>query len=238
MLKKILSLAMLLSVLCASAQERVYKDRNNKATTADLAESYEISTFNNDKTLQTIRTFRMDNSLISESSLAIREDGVMPQGKATLYNPDGSVAWFANYANGNLDGESKTFWPGGALKRDETYSAGKMLSGTCYDVNGEEIPYFPREKRPEYPGGMTEAYKFIANNFQVRGTKSGTIYLTFVVEKDGSVADIEIKKGVGKRLDQEAVRVLKSMPKWIPGTQEGVAVRTSFALPIKIAEQP
>ncbi|AWI26497.1 energy transducer TonB [Flavobacterium pallidum] len=226
-----------LVTLCGSAQDKIYKDKKNKPTTPDLAESYEISTFSDDKIHQTIRTYRMDGSPISESGFMMLENGAMPEGKSTLYNPDGSVAWFASYNKGGLEGESKAFWPGGALKREEVFSENKLVTGKCYDKDGKEIPYFPREKRPEYPGGMREAYKFIGDNFHVKGNKSGTIFLTFVIASDGSVTEVEVKKGISKRLDNEAIRVLESMPKWIPGTQEGIAVKVSYSLPIKVAAQ-
>ena len=60
----------------------------------------------------------------------------------------------------------------------------------------------------------------------------GKVYIQFVVEKDGSIADVKVMRGVCEELDAEAVRVIKAMPKWKPGEQEGKPVRTTMMLPI------
>ena len=62
---------------------------------------------------------------------------------------------------------------------------------------------------------------------------SGTVYVRFVVETDGTLTNIEVVKGVGGGCSEEAVRVVKMMPNWIPGENGGKKVRTSFTLPVK-----
>lgn len=60
----------------------------------------------------------------------------------------------------------------------------------------------------------------------------GTVYVQFVVEKDGSISDVKVLRGIGGGCDEEAVRVVKSMPKWKPGKQRGQPVRVYYTLPI------
>ena len=93
------------------------------------------------------------------------------------------------------------------------------------------------EKMPEFPGGEKALLNFIAENVvypQSAKDKniSGRVFVTFVVEKDGSVSDVKLLRGIGKECDEEAMRVVKAMPKWKPGMNEGKPVRVSYALPI------
>jgi TonB family protein len=96
------------------------------------------------------------------------------------------------------------------------------------------------EVMPEYPGGVNEMMKFLAENIKYPTVAkengiSGKVYVTFIVEKDGLIGDITILRGIGAGCDEEAIRVIKMMPKWKPGTQRGQAVRVQYNLPIKFA---
>jgi TonB family protein len=90
---------------------------------------------------------------------------------------------------------------------------------------------------PEFPGGVTEMYKYLGNNIKYpaaaqRAKVSGKVFIKFIVEKDGSIGETTIMKGIGFGCDQEATRVIKSMPKWTPGLQKGKAVRVYYIMPI------
>ena len=94
------------------------------------------------------------------------------------------------------------------------------------------------EESPKYIGGDEARIKFLQNNIQYPEKArevgiSGTIIVTFVVEKDGSLTDIRILRGIGGGCDEEAVRVIKLMPNWNPGKQRGKAVRVQFNMPVK-----
>jgi hypothetical protein len=92
------------------------------------------------------------------------------------------------------------------------------------------------ETKPEFPGGMEAFYKFIGKAFKtpdIPGLK-GNVFLSFVIEKDGSLSEIKVLRDVGYGTGEEAVRVLKSSPKWKPATQRGRPVRCKYSLPIKI----
>ncbi|MFA7609737.1 MAG: energy transducer TonB, partial [Bacteroidales bacterium] len=100
----------------------------------------------------------------------------------------------------------------------------------------EEIFTFV-EEYPEFPGGEKALYEYIKNNIrypEVARTSgiTGTVYVQFVVEKDGSISDVKVLRGIGGGCDEEAVRVVKSMPKWKPGKQRGQPVRVYYTLPI------
>ena len=93
------------------------------------------------------------------------------------------------------------------------------------------------EQMPSFPGGPAALMKFLSENIkypvvaQENGVQ-GRVVVAFVVERDGSITDVHIARGVDPSLDQEAVRVVKSMPKWTPGKQNGSAVRVKFNVPV------
>ena len=92
------------------------------------------------------------------------------------------------------------------------------------------------EVKPEFPGGLEKFYKFVANNYRTPeedGLK-GKVFVTFVVEKDGSLTDIKVIRDIGFGTGKEAIRVLKSSPRWNPGEQNGKKVRVLYSLPITI----
>ncbi|WP_417354078.1 M56 family metallopeptidase [Flavobacterium sp.] len=93
-------------------------------------------------------------------------------------------------------------------------------------------------KQPEYPGGMPEFYNYINKNFTIPDVKENKvlkIYISFVIEKDGSMSSIKVLRDPGYGAGEEAVRVLKSVPeKWIPGEMDGKTVRSSYTLPITL----
>ena len=103
-----------------------------------------------------------------------------------------------------------------------------------------EAPLTIVEQMPTFPGGEGEMMKFIQKNVQYPQVEkeagiSGTCYVTFVVEKDGSITDVKVLRGVsgGPGCDKEAKRVVAAMPSWKAGKQNGREVRVQFNLPIK-----
>ena len=93
------------------------------------------------------------------------------------------------------------------------------------------------ENDPEFPGGMEALYKYLRENIKYPqlardNNITGKVYVTFVVEKDGSIANPRVLKDIGGGCGAEAIRVVKSMPKWSPGKQRGKAVRVQFNLPV------
>jgi len=92
------------------------------------------------------------------------------------------------------------------------------------------------EVKPDFPGGIGEFYKYFAKNYRTPNVKklNGKVYVSFVVEKDGSINEIKILRDIGYGTGDEAIRVLKLSPNWKPGEQDGKKVRCSYALPISI----
>lgn len=98
------------------------------------------------------------------------------------------------------------------------------------------------EEMPSFPGGEAKLMEYVLKNVKYpqiareSGIK-GRVFVSFVVEPDGSVSNVKVLRGIGGGCDEEAMRVVKSMPKWKPGKQRGKAVRVSYMLPVNFQLQ-
>lgn len=107
-------------------------------------------------------------------------------------------------------------------------------SGGGAPVNDD--PVLVSEIKPEFPGDVN---RYVTDNFQVDSKsanegKGGKIMVSFVIEKDGSVSNAQVMRGINPRLDAEALRVVNKMPKWSPAKNQGKPVRYRFVLPIRL----
>jgi TonB family protein len=98
------------------------------------------------------------------------------------------------------------------------------------------------EEQPQYPGGDQAQLKFLNENIKYPQAArdigiQGKVFVTFVVETDGTISDVRVLRGIGGGCDEEAIRVVKTMPKWIPGRQRGIPVKVQFNLPVKFTLQ-
>ncbi len=112
----------------------------------------------------------------------------------------------------------------------------KKVNDVIY-VEPEVTPPTIVDEMPEFPGGDAARIKFFSENVKypmvARETGvQGAVYLTFVVEKDGSISQVKLLRGIGAGCDEEASRVVGMMPKWNPGRQNGNEVRVQFNMPI------
>lgn len=122
---------------------------------------------------------------------------------------------------------------------DGKYEEGELVNSNCSkEVLLSEKIIFPVEEMPQFPGGDTEMFKFLFGkiNYPVVAKNNdvqGLVVLNFNVLKDGSITDIKILRGIDPSIAEEAVRVLKLMPKWIPGKVDGKPVKVSYKLPVR-----
>jgi len=98
------------------------------------------------------------------------------------------------------------------------------------------------EEQPQYPGGDQAKLKFLNENIKYPQAArdigiQGKVFVTFVVETDGTITDIRVLRGIGGGCDEEAIRLVKAMPKWVPGKQRGTPVKVQFNLPVKFTLQ-
>lgn len=105
-------------------------------------------------------------------------------------------------------------------------------------TNSNEPVFVAVQKMPEFVGGMDALMNYLSTNIQYPAEAQqkgihGTVIISFIVEKDGSLSDVQVVRSVDQSLDNEAVKVIKKMPKWIPGQQNGKNVRVKFTLPVE-----
>lgn len=133
--------------------------------------------------------------------------------------------------------------PSGAISK----TTGERKMAQSADMRGNKIEeeeiseaeiFTVVEENPQYPGGDEALHKFLKENliYPASARESaiqGTVYLSFVVGNDGIINDIKVLRGIGGGCDEEAIRVVKQMPRWIPGRQRGKPVRVQYNLPVK-----
>ncbi len=110
------------------------------------------------------------------------------------------------------------------------------------DSTAKEEVFMVAEQMPEFPGGMKEMLKFLQENVKypenaMKNNVQGRVIVQFVVEKDGTPTEFKVLRSVDPDLDEEALRVMKAMPKWKPGMQKGQVVRVKFTVPVSFKLQ-
>jgi periplasmic protein TonB len=101
--------------------------------------------------------------------------------------------------------------------------------------------YMVAEHMPEFPGGFEALMNYIRKNLRIPAkdrdfVEDGAVYTSIAIDEKGNVEDVKILRGGSKELDEEVIRVLKSMPKWKPGRQEGKNVKVRFNFPIRFVK--
>jgi len=128
-------------------------------------------------------------------------------------------------------------------KSNSTGSGNDTKVNSQFKTTGEQLKdnnqsvFSVVEDMPSFPGGNDALSKFISTNLKISDMnlpegKNSTVYLAFIIRKDGKVDNVKVIQGLGKSFDEEALRVINLMPKWIPGKQNGKAVDTYFNMPI------
>jgi protein TonB len=102
----------------------------------------------------------------------------------------------------------------------------------------EEVIFIVVEEQATFPGGEEARLRFLQENLRYphmarEAGIQGTVFITFVVERNGTITDVRILRGIGGGCDEEAIRVVREMPRWNPGRQRGQPVRVQFTMPIR-----
>ena len=171
------------------------------------------------------------------------------EGHYIKYDSDFKNVWEEGAVSGGLEvGE----WHGrfskgvGGLKDTVkyvcTYNGGLVKNGISYDSRGHKYPFPYAWEEPKFKGGLEALYKYLSGNihYPVDAKKNniqGKVFLSFVVDNDGSITNVRVVRGIGSGCDEEALRVIKSSPKWVPGKIYGIPVRVQYAVPISFSLQ-
>ena len=171
-------------------------------------------------------------------------------GKVLLENGKGYYKGYDNTFQNILeegpvkDGRRDGAWKGNNGSKDytvtftEVYNNGELMTGKSVDKDNNTYNYTVRDVQPEYFGGLQAFGKFLGDNivYPPNATKykiQGAVYLTFVVQADGTLTEVKAVRSPDPELSTEAIRVIKSTPNWIPGKMYGKPVRVSYTVPIR-----
>ena len=145
---------------------------------------------------------------------------------------------------GKLIGQVISYWENGVMKRNDLFKKGKLVKGNCYNKDGKEIEHFDYEVMPSFQGGEKMMLRYLSTETKYpqacleKGIQ-GTVYVNFVVEKDGQISISKVINGdeMDQALVASATRVVYKMPKWTPGMQEGEPVRVMYTVPVRFVLQ-
>ena len=231
-------LAVLLIANTKVAAQDASTKLNNQAVDKPITiEMGQFEIFDDDGTpLQLIDTviYADDGSYIKfETSDGFQPETGEPCKKLTVtsYNAEGTPCNNFYITETERRGDTSTY-------TIEPFSLSVNLFEQLLDVatSKEDTVYQIVEEMPKFPGGEEAMFKFISENVKYPQEAkdkniAGRVFVNFVVEKDGSVDEVKVLRSIGGGCDEEAVRVVKSMPKWTPGKQKGKPVRVSYIIP-------
>jgi TonB family protein len=184
-----------------------------------------------------------------DNTVEVLMDCIDTAGKVILKDGIGYyIGYDDDFKNVNEEGDIKAGlkngqWKGTAKMGDtklafnEEYDAGKLISGKSVDEAGLTYNYTQRNVQPQYKGGLAAFGQFLGSEIKYPGWArinhtQGMVIVAFVVGKDGSLGDYKIMQNPNDQMSEEAVRVLKISPKWIPGLFYGKIVPVSYTIPI------
>ncbi|PKV67203.1 energy transducer TonB [Pontibacter ramchanderi] len=161
-------------------------------------------------------------------------------GPYTTWYENGRVRLSSRYSRGTVTDTLKAYYETGALRRVEVYQQGKMVSGEVYDESGKGIDFVPMEVMPEFPGGEKVMLRWIGTVLKYPKTTrkakaEGLVIISFIVDEQGRIGDTELIRGIHPDADAEGMRVIKAMPTWKPGLQEGKPVPVRYTLPLRFS---
>ncbi len=243
--KKLMTLALLLIPVFMYGQDTIYVDQYGSITKSKLlGTTYRLksadSTVNNGKIE---REYYLSGKLKSVCHLVTvlnektKKKENQREGKFRLWYESGVLRREIDYHHNKIDGNLTTYWENGKIKRHDLYDEGKSQEGKCYTENGAETTYYPFEIMPEFTGGEKVLLLVISRSLRYpvdaqEAGISGKVLVHFVIDKEGQVTDISIKHRLYPSMDEEAMRVVSTLPRWAPGEQDGEKVPVRYTLPI------
>lgn len=199
-----------------------------KDGTIRLSEYYEIDLLNDWKVLYTT------NGIAFDSTFYVR--GSKEQTRKVYHGED--QLWYTNkYENDILQDSTITYYPDGKIKRVEIYEDNKIKKGFCFDRDGKKINYTPLIETYQFPGGMEELRIWMLENItyptsMAKSNLEGKVMIGFSVFEDGTLGDFNIISSNHNAFSDEAIKILKKMPKWTPTKIDGESITTQTRIPI------
>jgi TonB family protein len=237
-MKFILTTFFSLFTLSVFSQDRTYYTKaETKTTFKDSAEYYWVDFINpTDSNQVTSKKYLRNGKIVAEQSYSDYKKSVL-NGKVRKYSLNGILLSDIDYKKNKIDGKLLTYWSNGKLKRSDIYKQDSLIEGRCFTAEGKDTAYFPYYLYPQFLGGMDSLKAYLKNNLRYppdarKNGNEGTVYVSFVVDLDGTITNISLQRSISPELNAEAIRVVSKMPNWLPGNLDGKYLRFRYTLPI------
>lgn len=177
------------------------------------------------------------NGQIREEIYYLDLNKMKKDGTQRFWFRNGQLKSAVEFVDNKIQGNVLTYWQNGQLKRKDAFENNKCVSGACFDSTGNPVKHFEFLVYPSFPGGEKMLLEYLRDNlrypsFAAENRIQGRVLVKFVITKDGTPTKIGIKKGVDRALDKEALRVVKTMPKWTPCYYDGETINFWYILPL------
>jgi periplasmic protein TonB len=238
-MKKYLFIVLLFYTIIAIGQDTTYYNIEwEKVKSPDSVYYYETVKHDAvDPNRAVVKTFLKSGLIYKETYYSAYKKRII-DGKEKVYYENGQLKSDVDYREGKLNGYILTYWESGKAKRIDKYKNDKFIEGKCFSREGNDTTYFKYSEMPEFPGGESELYKFINNNIVYPQLAKetgimGTVYISFIVTREGKIKRIRLLRGIGGGCDEESLRIINMMPDWKPGKIDGVAASVQYNIPFK-----
>ena len=183
--------------------------------------------------IKTDKKYFKNGKIKSEISFKEKGNKKLREGKSTFWYSTGELKNIINYKGNKLNGERISYWKNGELKRKDIFKKGKLISGKCFDENGNEVTYYDFEIHPKFPGGKKAFNNFIKKHLISNNSATkGKLIFSFTIESNGETSNLKILKDTNPSLKNEVINMFKSMPNWKPAIQDGNPVRIKRTIPV------
>ena len=235
--------AMLFFALGGRAQ-RIFYDKGGQAVGPDEAYARYVDLEKKENGWYYVKEYGANDTLRSEGLYSVYEEkDKKKEGQHFHYFSDGGLWYTDEYTSGQRDKELKSYYKSGALKRIERFSEFKSQGGECFEEDGKPKTFSSFESIPQYPGGEEGLIRYLIGAIQYPALArendiTGTVVVQFVVNRDGTVSDVQVVKDIGGGCGAEAARVVLAMPDWVPGYLDDKPVRVRYTLPVRFNLEP
>lgn len=236
-----LALTLLLSLLTLSsfAQKVRYLNENFIQVNFKDQATFYTETYPDGPQAGTVKTYTLQGILLSEETFS-NINRKIRNGVSRTYFPDGKLRSEITFKDGFFHGPLRTFYPTQRLKRAELYENGVSVQGKCFSKAGYDSTFYAFQQAPHFPGGGMVLDKYLTNvsRFPLVPVSDDLIrkgfvkysVVKFAISTTGKISDVMMYRSLGAFYDREVVRILNTMPNWIPAQQDGENVASHHTL--------
>lgn len=245
--KSLLVLGLLSSgaISAAQAQQSSYPlkteflDSANVVLPSAVGATFRRETEQLDSVKGIVRTFYLDGRRSSVSEVELRKEPI-PNGTYESWFDNGQLDCHEVFEHGKRVGDMQLYYRNGQLKRQAHYTGPFESTGQCFAADGQVIPFFEYEQLPVYPdgdGGQQAIVVAIQRGVRypkdaLRAQREGRVYVSFIVNRSGRVADIKVVKSLFPSIDAAVVQAVNRLKIFKPGQQDGKEVAVSYTVPV------